>query len=195
MGRARVSLNPRRGASPADLDALESHFSHLDSGEETVSRLLCSSIALGTGTGTMRISFFTARKSRQSTAIRVVTGSTPAAATPTLCRLGLYSVAPNGGLTLVASTPNDTTLFAVAGTAYTKAWSAPVEIAAGQRYAIGFLVVSAAATPTFTGAAAVAADSNLAPRTGASLGGQADLPATATDASLSGLGGVYYAVI
>src|SRR5690348_10707358 len=72
-----------------------------------------------------RISFcyFQAAITKQITSLVISSSSTAAGATPTLVRFGLWTVAANGDLTLVASTANDTTLLASTFTAYTKALS------------------------------------------------------------------------
>jgi hypothetical protein len=67
---------------------------------------------------------------------------------PTLCRMGIYSVDSGGNLSgLIASTPNDTTLFTSSYTGYAKALSSPVTLTLGTRYAFALLV-------TFTGGGA-----------------------------------------
>lgn len=154
-------------------------------GQETASRSLGANNQT-TGTGNLRLSFFTARKSETSTQARMVSGSTAAAATPTLVRWGLYSIAANGDGTLVASIANDTTLFAAINTAYTRSWSVAYAMVAGQRYALGLLVVSGAAAPTILGSVSV--DSNesaVAPRLTGNISGQADLPASFLAASVA----------
>lgn len=149
----------------------------LASGEETMLRDLAVSGSLATGTGNLRLSYFVARKTETTTQARVITGSTAAAATPTVCRIGLYSINAAGDGTLVASTANDTTLFAATATAYTKSWSVAYAKTAGTTYALGVLVVSGAATPTLAGAGVTtAAEAGIAPRLCASVTGQADLP-------------------
>ncbi len=141
--------------------------------------------------GQVRFTFFTAKKTESITGLTIYSGSIAAAATPTLCRMGVYSV-DNAAedLTLVASTPNDTALFAATNTAYQRNFSAPWNKIAGKRYAFGVLVVSAAATPSFAGSFIVAGAgipslSNLPPRRMATLAGQTDLPASVSAASLA----------
>lgn len=131
-------------------------------------------------TGSLRLSYFTSYKNFASTQGVMWTGNTAAAATPTLVKFGLYSVAANGDLTLVASTANDTTLFAGVNTKYTRNWLASVNIQYGQRYAFAALVVSGAAVPTvqgniFAGVGALQAET---PTEVAFLSAQSDLPAS-----------------
>lgn len=152
----------------------------LTSGEETMSRLDADTAsAVTTTTGNLRLTYFTARKTETTTQVRVNTGTTAAAATPTLCRLGLYLIDSAGDGTLVASIANDTTLFAATSTAYTRSWSAPYAKTAGLRYALGILVVSGAATPTLNGATlSNGTEASIAPQVAGNISGQADLPAS-----------------
>lgn len=165
-------------------------------GEETVARDLATNAANTAVSQALRLSYFTARKTETTTQARFITGSTAAGATPTLVRYGLYLIAANGDGTLVASTPNDTTLLAATTTPYPKSWSVAYNKIAGQRYAVGLLVVTAAAAPSLVGVAIQAtAEAATAPRICGSLGSQADLPNTFTDASLTAVGQRFYAAI
>lgn len=136
-------------------------------------------------TQTLRLSYFTAPQTRTLTTTLTYTGSTAAGATPTVCRVGLYSVAASGDITLVASTANDTTLWASINTEYPKDFSAPYTVSAGQRYAFGVLVVSVATIPTFLGISIPAGMIARAPRRSAVISGQTDLPASLANATLS----------
>lgn len=171
----------------------------LTTGEETLSREMADSTAVSSSTsGSLRLTYFTARKSETITQVRLYSGGTAAGATPTLCRIGLYTVAANGSLTaLVASTTNDTALFAAANTAYTKSWSSSYAKVAGQRYALGVLVVSGAAMPTFLGRVlgSAAEASTIAPILSASVSGQSDLPASVALGSLGTSGNRIYAAL
>lgn len=145
----------------------------------------CTADNAASASGTVVLSYFTAKRTETITQVRMRTGATPAAATPTLCRIGIWSVDTNGNLVaLLASTPNDTALFAAATTTYTKTLSAPWAKVAGTRYAIGYLVVSAAACPSIVGGtqaaggAAGQAAAGVAPRISALVPAQADLPAS-----------------
>lgn len=162
-------------------------FEALAVGESVMPRNLAYSSSGGAvASGVMELTFFTARKSETVGTLRVRTGNTAAAATPTLIRLGVYTVAANGDGTLIASTPNDTTLLAATFSGYSKALSAGFAKVAGQRYAVGKLVVSAAAMPTFVGKNSLGVvDPTVAPRLMGSLAAQADLPGTFTDAALT----------
>lgn len=155
-------------------------------GESTMHRRQVSSTSVVTGTGSLRLAYFTAKKTEMVTQLRIITGGTAAAATPTLCRVGWYSVAANGNLTLVGAIANDTTLFANTITAYTRSLVAPFLKVAGQRYAVGPLVVTGAAAPTMLGHNALTtAEAGMAPKLGGLVAGQADLPASVVAASVS----------
>jgi hypothetical protein len=168
----------------------------LTTGEETFPRDFIAALTLGTNTGTLRLSYLTARKSETTTQIRVLSGSTSAAATPTLVRIGLFSIAGNGDGTLVAATTSDTALFAAANTRYTKSWASSYAKVAGQRYAVGILVVTSATAPSLAGVGA-GNSTELAddPRLTASIASQTDLPASFTAASLAVSGTRFYAAL
>lgn len=171
----------------------------LDIGEETIPRSWCNSNTLASTSQTLRLTYFRARKTETTTQVRVSTGTTAAGATPTLCRIGLYSIDSttlNG--TLVASTSNDTTLFASANTAYTKSWSSPYNKVTGQFYALGLLVVTVAASPSWPGlAVAIGLSSELllSPRMTGSIAAQSDLPSTFTSVTPTSSVNQYYSAI
>lgn len=169
----------------------------LASGEETMSRPdYVTASAVTTVSGNMRLAYFTARKSETTTQVRVNTGTTAAAATPTLCRLGLFSIAANGDGSLVAAIANDTTLFAATSTPYTRSWTAPYAKVAGATYALGILVVSAAATPTLGGLTlASAAEAAIAPRLTGSIPSMTDLPASFLAGDVAATGGWLYGAV
>lgn len=171
----------------------------LTTGEETIPRTSvgfgAAGWSVGAASGSVRGGIFTARKSETVTQVRVVTGTTAAAATPTLCKIGVYSVAATGDLTLVASTASDTTLFAAASTAYTRSFQASFAKVAGQRYAVAVIVVSGAAIPTFAGLPGVP-EGGAAPVLVLRRDGQSDLPSSIVAANnASTAGNILYAVL
>jgi len=166
-------------------------------GEETFPRLFTRDNTLAAVSQQVRLTHFTARKTESITQIRFATGNTPAGATPTLVRVGVYSVAGTDGmgdLTLVASTPNDTTLLSSANTRYTKALSSSWNKIAGQRYAIGILIVTAAAAPTYvTMQQQAQADLfDQAPRMNSARNTQSDLPGSILATNLVQVNGMIY---
>lgn len=182
----------------SSLDARYPLASLLTTGEETIIRDLVTANGLSTTSQALRLTYLTARKSETTTQVRFPSGAAGAGATPTLCRIGLYLIAANGDGTLVASTTNDTALWSAPSTIYTRSWTAPYAKIAGQQYALGLLVVTAAATPTFPGnalAAGVINDTAQPPRLSAVLAGQTDLPGSFTAASLTTTGQRFYGVI
>lgn len=168
------------------------------SGTETMARTVARDQSIAPVTQELILTYFTARKSETVNNVRVNTGNTAAAATPTLCRIGLYSVDGAGNLTLVASTANDTTLFAGTFTVYTRAFSVGYALVAGSRYALGLLVVSAAAMPKFGGifpGGGVNAEIAIAPQLAGHITAQADLPAGPVAPAGGGYGGMFYGVV
>jgi len=185
---------PISSAVSAALDVLQPGA--LTVGESTIARDWCSTTSAATATGVLRLSYFTARVSETTTQVRVISGATAAGATPTLVRIGFYSIASDGAGTLVASTASDTALFAAATAAYTKSWSSSYAKTAGQRYALGVLVVTAATAPTLLGINfGAASELAIAPRLAGSLSSQSDLPSSFTGASVATSGSRFYGVV
>jgi hypothetical protein len=135
--------------------------------------------------GELSLVYFTAKRTETISSVTLYTNAQAAAATPTVCRMGIYDVATNGDLTLNSSTPNDTALFAATSTVYQKNFSSNFNKVAGRRYAAGVLGVNAGAMPFFQGhfivamlASAVGSGSGPASRRNGKVTGQADLPAS-----------------
>ena len=165
-------------------------------GESSLPRLLAANGGSNTGSGTLRFTHFTATKSETITQLRLLTGNTAAAATPTLVRAGVYSEAANGDLTLVGAIPSDTSLFASGAAVYTRTLSASFQKVAGQRYAVGVLVVTGAAPPTLMGSVLPnSPEGGMSPRVGTLLNSQTDLPASVPNASLVGAASMHYVVL
>jgi len=171
----------------------------LSVGEETFSRRHVARTDVTITSGRMILSYFTARKSETTTKVRTMSGTNAAAATPTLCRVGLYSIDGAGAGTLVAAVANDTTLWATSNTAYTSNLSASIAKTAGQRYAIGHLVVSATTMPNWlTGQVdsnGLRAEDAIAPRLNGYVGAQSDLPGSFTDAGVTGFSSPIYSAL
>lgn len=159
--------------------------------QETMPRSSIVTAGVALTSGRLQLAFFRAALTKQYATVNMPIGTTAAAATPTVIRFGLYSVAANGDLALVGSTPNDTTL--LAGGTFTetggaKALSSPTTLIGGNWYAIGPLVVSGAAVPAVYGASAVgpSATAARAPRLTGQVSSLADLPASVVAASVVG---------
>lgn len=164
----------------------------IDSSVETMSRqeVNSSGVALNSS-GRVAFTYFIANKSLLAGHVNLMMGATGAAATPTLARFGLYTVAADGQVDLVASTANNTTVFSTGSAAITaQAITVPYQLVKGTKYALAIIVVTGAALPTFCGQAM--GSNNLAfvdPIMMSARAGQSDLPSSITKATFAG-GGV-----
>lgn len=165
------------------------------SGESTIPRRLVNINSAASGNGNLRLTYFTAIKTETITEIRMHTGSS-AAVSPTLCRVGIYSIDGSGNLTLIASIANDTTLWIASSTTYTRSLSASFSKVRGTRYAVGTLVTGTTTAPNFAGQAWLnASESFVSPPLSAFVSGQTDLPATINYASLAASAHQHYTVL
>jgi hypothetical protein len=164
------------------------------SGETDIPRLNAGSTAPLASTN-MTLTYFTAQKTEQINNAICVAGGTAAGATPTYCAFGLYSVDASGNLTLLGQVANDTTLFASTFATYTRAITTPFLKQAGQRYAFGLLVISAATMPTIVGYNGTVELSNVAPRLCGQVTGQASMPASVAAGSVSGASSAYFGAV
>lgn len=178
----------------------------LAAGQEILPRTLGlnSTAAVSLSSQALRLGYFGARRAQPSTGIRLLSGSTAAGATPTLCRIGLYRIQVLNQVlsgVLVASTANDTALFAAANTAYSRDWSAPYQVVAGEPYAVGILVVTGAAAPNLAGQSfaggntAAGNEALLSPRLSGLINSQSDLPASFAESSVVASAGRAYGVL
>lgn len=188
-GGSMIVLGYHRASAPPDL-------STLTVGQSTIPRLHASSGVITQTSQLLRLTYFTATRSEPVVSLRLVSGSTAAGATPTLCRAGLYSVSAAGDLTLIGAINNDTSLFAATSTTYTRALAAPAATVAGARYALGTLVVTTATAPQVGGFSSLAAgELAVAPRITGSVSGQTDLPSSIAAGSVGTSGGAVYGVL
>lgn len=185
VARADASYEPYNGLSGNLLTA----------GQETINRLDAWADTVPVVSGRLQLCFFTARKSETIASLRMSTGLTASGAL-TLAKMGLYSVAGNGDITLIGSTANDTSLFMGTYTNYTRALTAPVAVTKGSRYGFAYLLVGSSAA-TFAGAPWGGSNAEAAtlPLMAAVLTGQTDLPASVAVGSLSGFGRFTYGVM
>lgn len=115
-----------------------------------------------------------------------------AAASVTLARMGVYSVAGNGDLTLMSATPNDTTIVTNSYQTNSKALSAPVSLVAGNVYAFALIVVATGAMPEMSGINYSWAEATLNPRLTGRVTAQTDLLSSITAAQIWTTGaGIY----
>jgi hypothetical protein len=147
-------------------------------GEEVLPRYVVSGAQPLAASGTLHLTYFTARKTEAAHNIRMVSDAT-AASGVTLARMGVYSVDNAGNLTLAAACANDTTLFGGTYTPYQKVLTTALNKVKGSRYAIGVLVVGTG-MPVITATTCSGADASLDPRLCGIIAGQADLPASIT---------------
>ena len=191
--------DPDFGLHPASKRYVDRRFGHdLTIGEEVCSRDLLAIASIASSPQTLRLVYFTARKSGVTTQVRVRSGNQAAAATPTRCEIGLFTIDAASDGTRVAVTENDTSLFATTATAYTRLWIAPHSMVAGQRYALGWLVVTTVAAPTYVGTLlAFGADDEYdgAPRYTGRITGQTTMPSSFTAASVTASNSRPYGVI
>lgn len=157
-------------------------------GVETFDRGLMNNQGQVTTSGSMRLVYFTPAASHTATTAITYVGSTPAGATPTLCKVGFYTVDEAGDLTLVASTANTTSMWSGgAATEYAVALSASYTFLAGQRYAAAVLVVTGATAPNLCGCSGPVTSvlGARAPRIQGTVTGQSDLPASVSAGSVT----------
>ena len=174
--------------APTDLDNL----GILTTGESTRPRAL-STAGVSTGTGSLRLTYFTAAKTETINSIRTV--CTTAGTSSTLQRIGIYSIDGSGNLTLVASTATDLTLW-IATSAYTKTLSASFSKVRGTRYAVGILYVGGGTAPSLSGLLPTnATEDGQPPRLSGFLTSQTDLPATVAVGNILDTSNNHYAVL
>lgn len=155
---------------------------------ETVSRDLSMSDGLGGQSGLIEMAYFTGVYQAPVTTAWCQMGNTGIESGPTIVRFGLYRVDHSSHLcTLVASTPNDTSLGSDTDSPVSKALSAAYFIEPGQLYAACFFRYSPGKAPGKM-QVHVLADGGLNaiwPFVSKQVSGQTDLPATIADAALS----------
>jgi len=166
----------------------------LTSGENTISRREINTNGAALSNGQLRLTYFTAKRTELVASVRVIVNTAQVGAT--LARIGVYEVNDStGGLTLVASTANDTALWSSTGP-ITKALSASFTKTRGKRYAVGLLVVGTSTAPQFSGSAAInSTEAAEPPRQTGVLLTQTDLTTPISNASLTASGSQFYAAL
>lgn len=161
--------------------ALVARFNLLTTGEELAPRQLVTAEDRPVS-GTLYLSYFTARKTETITKLQVGTSGTAATGT-TLARVGIYT--PSAGtLSLTASSTNDVALWSATYTAYQKTLSASWSKTAGTRYAMAWLFVGTGG-PTLECIPVRYQHADQAPRIQGELASQTDLPASIPEANLA----------
>ncbi len=143
-------------------------------------------------TARVQFIYFTPVATKTCAQMILYSGTTAAAATPTLVRAGFYTVAGNGDITLVCAIASDTTLFAAPNTEYTRAFStggglpASYQFAKGTRYAAAQIVINTGSPGSFPGNTQPPfVLTARAPKMTGHLGSQTDLPASVVSASIA----------
>jgi hypothetical protein len=183
----RMFWGPKAAGSWGTSPLARTH-TQLTSGEATIDRRYGGITGVTITSGTVRFTYFQAEKSETVTQIKSVTDGTAAAATPTIARMGVYSIDGAGNLTLITSSANDTALWNATSSPFTKALGGGTGYAkvAGTWYAIGDIIVTAVATPTLAGTQhQVGSIMQTAPRLTAAFAGQTDLPSSVAVGSLT----------
>lgn len=183
-------------ATQAELDALAGAINQMTDeripisiGQETYPRALAVAGGTAISTGQVHLTYFTAYADGTVTALKAYSGNAGwSGATPTTCKMGLFSVnTSTGDLTRIGITANDTTLFSTATTGYQKALLASCAVTKGLRYAFAVFVDSTGTMPQLCMALPTPAPSFA--YTGKRLHGrqvsQTDISATILDSALS----------
>jgi len=172
------------GRTPPKDSANQLIANRITTGQEVYPRefAVTNSVA-SIATGQVRLTYFTAYATQAVTTLTTYTGTIAAAATPTLAKVGLYSVAANGDLTLMAGSTNDTALWSAVNTAYAKTITSQT-LTKGNRYAFAQVIVTAAAAPALIMSTPSLMVTGEAPRLTGHITGQTDLPATISAAGI-----------
>lgn len=112
--------------------------------------------------------------------------------------MGVFTVADDDTITLIASTPNDTALLAAINTGYDKTLSTSFVKRAGTRYALGVLGVftgGALQVPGSSLAGSIGTEAALAPRLTAAVGSLSDLPSSQAVTAAHGTAAMPYLVV
>lgn len=178
------------------LDGVDGNL--LTGGQETIPRLAVTVASTAMTSGTLRLTYFTARRSE--TIATIFCPNSVAAADVNLIRIGIYTInSGTGAGTLVASCANNTTLWDTLNGQKSATLSSPYALVAGTRYAVGSLYVANTppGTPAQVPAAAGGGTSftgafSNAPRLAANFTGRADLPSSFATSDLTNSSAAVY---
>jgi hypothetical protein len=136
--------------------------------------------------GSARMKFFQAEKTEVITQVKSYCGG-QAMVGATLAKMGVFELNPStGDVALLASTANDTSLWAAPNTAYVRPFVASFTKKRGSWYGAAPLHVGATQLPTFAGQnTSIAAEAGQAPRIGAVIAAPADFPSNVLAASVN----------
>jgi len=166
----------------------------LTSGEAIYARPTLSG-GLTLTTQVLALSYWTAATSGTATAVTTQTAGT-AASGLTYANVGIYSVAANGNLTLLASTGDlHTTLWIATYTNYASALGTSFTRVAGTRYALGCLAVGTT-PPQLVGISPYSGNfMTIAPSVAEQVTGQSTLPSSVSAGSLANASSVIGAIV
>jgi len=144
---------------------------------DVVSRANVQTAAVLTS-GTCHFTCFTPSSNTTVGQFVISTGPNSAMVGATLIRMGLYTyVDSTATATLIAASTNNTGLFTAVSTSYTQAFSTPsITLVAGQRYAVGIVVV-ATTPPQIASASIAGVTADLLPHMARQKALAGDLPA------------------
>jgi hypothetical protein len=151
---------------------------------ESIPRWLTSGSLLTLVSGAVQFTYFTPQITLTISNLLVASGA--AGVSISLVRMGLYTVAGNNDLTLVAQCAADATILAGATTIYTRALStasgypASYQIVRGTRYAFGLVAVFSSTAPSVRACTSLGSLYALDPVMTLHKTAQADLPTSQT---------------
>lgn len=194
--KSDLSAAVQSSLDSADLSALHTFA---DGTDGTMGRNDPTGTSSLSGSGQVKLTYFTARQSGTYTKIRTIGVSAGSGGTVTLAKMAIYSIAGNGDLTLLAVTANDTTLWAAANTAYERATTASFNLVKGTRYAFAAVQIGNTSMPalsgkSISGSSAGQAELGATPRLAGNVSGQTDIPNSIAAGSISNAGSVQYFV-
>lgn len=192
LAASRISLSRYSPSAPMLYSGgtVTDYITLNSAGRESVPRPLCNT-TLTLANQTMRFSCWTETQTRLVTTAEVVSGGT-AGVGLTLARIGLCTVDSSGGLTLVASTANDTALFV---SKWSKDLSAEYILKPGTRYAAVVLVAGGTTQPNIVAQGyPVAALPAKSPRISGFVSSQNDLPSSVVAGLISDTTTVPYVI-
>ncbi len=172
-----------RAGAGGSASASYPYAGHDMTGVETFPRWVCDqglNLQAGSPAG-IYFSYFTPQSNLLCGNVATFFSTAPTSAT--LGRMGIYSVAGNGDLTLVASTANNTTF--TSNALYQRPLTTPYQLVAGTRYAFTILVITGGSAGTCRACALYPQMAALSPRLSSQSTLQyTDLPASVTNANL-----------
>jgi hypothetical protein len=170
----------------------------LSEGESTITRGETTTTAVTMTTKVLRLGFFLALKTEKIKHFRADCATAYSGGVPSVVRFGAWLVNPTTGkLEMVGQSANNTALLEKSGVPVEPEAEAAWEKVAGQRYALGLLVVTAGTAPTIGGQLGSLNSEEQArtPRLCAAQTATEALPSTIENAALQNSSAVPYLVV